>query len=516
MNRMYSLNYCIAGLTLLAFPVSGLAFEKPSNTNEKSLDTIVQKAMKDFEVPGVAVAIVRDNEVVYLKGHGVRELNTQSQVTADSLFAIASCTKAFTATAIGFLIQDGRMSWDDPVRKHLPFFRLVDPLADRDVTIRDLLCHRTGVVRHDILWVVHPWDRLELIRRSGFLKPDRAFRTEWGYNNLQYTAAGAASARAAGMPWEQLVQSRILDPLGMKATNFSIRELERSADYARPHARTTRTSGPIRVISPIMIDPMAPAGAINSCVRDLSAWIRFQLAHGEWHGKSLLKEEILHQTHVPVAVVPVPREMEKVMKGITVQRSYGLGWDISDYRGRRLISHGGSLDGYRSRVALLPEEQIGIAILSNLDATYLPEALLNGLLDQLLQAPHRDWNVSYLELKADQEAERKKREDRLIQERKSNTRPSLPLASYAGTYTESAHGDIQITQDETGLSFRWGKFTLPAEHWHFDTFRLKEPPVLYTEAFGDRLLLFRLDRLGEVEGFGYLGHDFKKVKSMKK
>ncbi len=213
---------------VLAFVLEqmGIRGSQPA-LDEKAVDAIVRKAMKEFEAPGVAVAVVQGDRVVYLKGHGVRELGKESPVTADTLFAIASCTKAFTATAIGFLVQEGKVRWDDPVRKHLPGFRLSDPLADRDVTIRDLLCHRTGVIRHDILWLVHPWDREEMIRRSGSLRPDKPFRSEYGYNNLQYLAAGEASSRAAGMPWEELVRSRILEPLGMKATNFSIRDLDR-------------------------------------------------------------------------------------------------------------------------------------------------------------------------------------------------------------------------------------------------------------------------------------------------
>ncbi len=516
MNPKHCLPAALVWLALVSLCPAARALDKPAGIDEKAIDALVQKAMKAFEAPGVAVVVVRDGQVVYLKGHGVRELGKTTPVTADTLFAIASCTKAFTATAIGMLIQDGKMSWDDPVRKFLPGFRMSDPLAERETTLRDLLSHRTGVIRHDILWVVQPWDRIEFIRHSGFLKPDRPFRSEWGYNNLQYTAAGEASARAAGMPWEQLVRTRILEPLGMRATNFSTRDLDRAADNARPHARIPRDGGTVKVISPLNIDPMAPAGAINSCVRDLSAWLRFQLADGTWEGKPLLKAEILRQTHTPVAVVPLTKEVRKLLKGVSVQQTYGLGWTIEDYRGRHAISHGGSLDGFRSRVLLLPEEKTGIAILSNMGATSLPEALSNSLVDLLLQGPPKDWNAAYLELKADMDAQRKKREDDLLKERKPDTKPSLPLTGYTGTFQDPAHGEIRITEGGGALTVQWGKYTLGADHWHFDTFRLKEPDMLYPEAFGDRLLLFRLDKTGEVEGFNYLGHEFKKVKVAKK
>jgi len=489
---------------------------KPPALDEQAVEAIVKKAMKKFEAPGVAVAIVRGDRVVYLKGHGLRELGKEAPVTPDTLFAIASCSKAFTATAIGFLVQEGKMGWDDPVRKHLPAFRLSDPLADRDVTLRDLLCHRTGVIRHDILWLVQPWGRDEMIRRSGSLKADKPFRSEYGYNNLQFLAAGEAAGRAAGTSWEQLVRSRILDPLGMKATNFSIADLEKAADHARPHARTPRDVGPVRAIAPLPIDNVAPAGAINSNVRDLSAWLRFQLAEGTWEGKPLLKAAILRQTHTPQVVTPIPEELKKVVRGVTVQGSYGLGWHIEDYRGRRSVEHGGSLNGFRSRVLLLPEENIGIAVLTNLGSTALPSALANSLADLILQAPPREWNALYLETTANAKVKQQKTEDKLLAERKPDTKPSLPLPAYAGTYEEPAHGEIRIAEEGGSLTARWGKHTLPADHWHFDTFRLKEPPGQYPTAFGDRLLLFRLCKNGMVDSFSYLGHDFKKVQTGKK
>ncbi len=266
----------------------------------------------------------------------------------------------------------------------------------------------------------------------------------------------------------------------------------------------------------MLIDSMAPAGAINSSVRDLSAWMRFQLAEGTWEGKPLLKASILRETHAPVVVVPMPESSKKVLRGITVHASYGLGWQIADYRGHATISHGGSLDGYRSRVLLLPEQKIGIAVLSNLDSASVPEAICNSIADLVLGSPARDWNAPYLELTADREVKYKEAENKLSKERKPNTKPSQPLTAYAGTYREPAHGQVRITEESGTLTFRWGKYALPVEHWHFDTFRLKEPPVLYLEAFGERLLQFRLDRAGEIEGFTYLGHDFKKVRPAKK
>jgi hypothetical protein len=261
---------------------------------------------------------------------------------------------------------------------------------------------------------------------------------------------------------------------------------------------------------------VGPAGSINSSVRDLSAWMRFQLANGTWEGKRLLKEEIVQTTRTPVAVVPVPEEQQKIHHGITNLHSYGLGWRIEDYRGRQLVEHGGAIDGFRARVLLLPEDKIGIAVLANLDSTWLPHALANSLADLVLQAPPHDWNALLLEVTAESKTKQQKTEDKLRQERKPDTKPSLPLTAYTSTFEDPAHGALRISEEGGSLVCAWGKYTLPADHWHFDTFRLREPAMLYPEAFGDRLLLFRLGKNGEVEGLSYLGHEFKKAKADRK
>jgi len=478
--------------------------------DEKAIDDIVNAARKAFEAPGVAVAVVVGDKVIHAKGYGVRELGKPEPITADTLFAIASCSKAFTATAIGCLVEEGKLGWDDPVSKYLPLFRLRDPLADREATLRDLLSHRTGVVRHDILWVVHDnWTRDEMMRRAGLLKPDRSFRSEWGYNNLQYLMAGEASARAAGTTWEELVRSRLLVPLGMKTTNFSTRDLLSFPDHARPHIRKNRTEGPILPTTPTNIDNVAPAGSINSSVRELSAWMRFQLGGGSFEGKRILKPETLRVTHTPVIPVPAPStHAARLNEGVIVQTTYALGWNVQDYRGQRMLTHSGSLLGYRSRVILLPEWQVGIAVLSNLESASVPEAVGYQIADALLGAEKRDWNSLFLETTSKLNEQTRRDETDLVKKRKKGTKPTLPLADYTGVFEEAAHGPITLLLEEGKLKASWGRYRLPVEHWHHDTFRLGEYPGQYLAAWGDRLLVFRLDRQGAVQGFRYLGHDF--------
>jgi CubicO group peptidase (beta-lactamase class C family) len=480
--------------------------KKPAALDSKAVDAIIKQALADYEAPGVACVIVKDDRVIYLEGHGLRDINGKDPVTPDTLFGIASCSKAFTATAVGMLVSDGKMSWDDPVRRHLPAYRMSDPLADRDVTIRDLLCHRTGVIRHDLLWAVHSWSRDEFIRRSGLIKPDRTFRSGYGYNNFQYLAAGEAASKVAGMSWEQLVQKRIFDPLGMKSANFSTRDMVKAKDFARPHRKI---GDKLQTVAPHNIDHMAPAGSINAGVRDLGQWLRFQLAGGTFEGNRLLKASVLGETHTPQVVVPT-RDSSQLLDGVTTQISYGLGWRIYDYRGRRVVAHGGSLDGYRSETTLLPDQKLGVVVLTNLASTSLPLGVTFNLLDLLLDAPKEDWNRRYLEDEKKRKDTEKKKEDERRASRKPNTRPSLPPAGYVGTYEEPAYGQVRISEKDGVLSFQLGSYTSPLESFHFDTFTLAEVPERYKQMWGDRQVVFRLRSDGTVEGFTFLKQEFRK------
>jgi CubicO group peptidase (beta-lactamase class C family)/Zn-dependent M28 family amino/carboxypeptidase len=472
---------------------------------------IVHEALQRFEAPGAAVGIVRDGAVVHLAGYGRRDREAGTPVTPDTLFAIGSCSKAFTAAAIGALVEEGKMSWEGPVRKHLPGFRLHDPLADRDVTVRDLLSHRTGVVRHDILWLVHPgWGRDELIRRAGLLRQDKPFRSEFGYNNLQYLMAGEAAARAAGTTWEGLVRTRLLAPLGMKTSNLSTTDLVQAPDFARPYERKNG-DGPVEAVPPRNLDNIAPAGAINSSAREMTAWLRLLLDEGAFAGKRLLKPATVRALFKPVAVDQPGPEMEKVFQGVTVQATYALGWRIMDYRGRRMVSHGGAIDGYRALVVLLPEQRIGIVVLCNLGGELLPEAVAYPLADLLLGAQKRDWLGACQALSESAREERRKRERAVVQGRQTGTRPALALDRYAGTFEEPAHGTVTIRHDNGKLSAHWGCHTLPLEHWHHNTWRLGDPGGTKF-AWGDRLLNFRLNNKAEVEAFEFLGYEFRKAK----
>jgi CubicO group peptidase (beta-lactamase class C family) len=491
---------------LVLFPVAAPA-ETPFDP--AAVDAVVRASMKTWQVPGAGLAIVRDGELRYLHGYGVRSLDSPQPVTPDTLFPIASCTKAFTATAIAVLVDEGKMGWDDPVRKHVPFFRLADPLASDGVTIRDLLCHRTGLSRHDWLWVRTPWDRETLLRKIGHVPLARPFRSEYQYQNIMYVAAGYAAGRAAKSSWEDLVRQRLFEPLGMRTANFSTRDLQQSTDFARPHVRDPK--GKVKGVPIENIDAVAPAGGINASARELVAWLHFQLGDGTFGGRRLVAQKNLDETHRPQTVIRL-EGAEKTLHPETLQKSYGLGWVVQDYRGRLMLSHTGGLDGYRCRVALLPREKLGLVLLTNSSAgtsgASMHTAATNALVDLLLGAPRRDWDALYADhARQVEERDRAKDQERRAR-RKPDTKPSHPLADYAGGYEEPAYGRAEISVKNDKLFLKWSGFRVELEHWHFDTFRVKAAD----DDLDGEEVLFRLAGDGSVAGLRFLETEFRRAK----
>jgi CubicO group peptidase (beta-lactamase class C family) len=466
-----------------------------------AIDKLMQNAMKEWQVPGTALAIVRGNEVVYLTGYGVKKIGAAEPVTPDTLFAIGSTTKAFTTTAMAMLVDEGKMKWDDPVRQHVEFFRLADPLANEYVTMRDLVCHRTGLSRHDLLWYGSPWSREEIMRKIGLVKLTQPFRSTYQYQNIMFLTAGHAVGVISRSTWEDFIQQRIFNPLGMTGANFSTKDAERAPDHSTPH---TRKEGKIIAIPWRNIDNIAPAGSINAGVRDLSKWVRFQLGDGTFEGKRLVSAANLAETHTPQMVIRVEADSAKDTE--TTQASYGLGWSLQDYRGHLLVSHGGGIDGYLTNITLVPKAKIGIVILSNLSPSPLPTAVGRGLIDLLLGLPPKDWIAIANEQLKKAEAAQKKREQEREAKRHQNTKPTRELAAYAGAYEEPAYGTATISAEGGALAIQWSNFKSRLEHYHFDTFTAKD------DRLENETVIFTLGADGEVATMRALGVEFKKVK----
>jgi CubicO group peptidase (beta-lactamase class C family) len=462
-------------------------------------------------VPGIAAVVIVDDKPYYAVA-GVRKLGGDSAVTPDTLFPIGSCTKAFTATALGCLVDDGAADWDDLVRKHLPWFRLDDPLADRQVALRDLLCHRTGLGRHDLLWYRAPWSVEESVRRLAFLPRSTSFRSTYEYNNLAYLAAGLAIARAAKKPWHEFVRERLLQPLDMNHVVFTSGEAQRAANHASPHGHDAK--GEVVSIAWYNDDRQIRAsGSMKASVSDLSKWVRFQLGGRPYQGdKPPVSAEALAQTHTPQ--IPVPLSAAEREVGAT-QASYGLGWHITDYRGHAVHEHGGAVDGFRARTILVPRRKLGLVLLTNLEDMGIVNAAGNNLLDYLLGLEKKDWNAFFDGERQKAEAARQKRLSQRPR-RVPDTKPSRDLAAYAGTYSEPAYGKATVRLDGESLVLSWSSFKLPLKPFHYETFMPDLKNERAPAAPLEEPIVFELNADAEVSTLHFLGRTFTREAASKK
>ncbi|HKI34225.1 MAG TPA: serine hydrolase [Gemmataceae bacterium] len=478
-----------------------------------AVDAIVRDGLKSWQVPGAALAIVRGDEVVYLKAYGVREVGTDKAVTPDTLFAIASCSKAFTATAAGLLVDDGKMTWDDPVRKHLDWFHLSDPLADRDASIRDLLCHRTGLARHDFLGSGTDLGRDDIVRRMAHVRPAHPFRSAFEYNNNMYLAAGQAVGAASKGSWDEIVTKRLFEPLGMKGATCSAKEAGKDPEHALPHRR--KKDGTVEVLPwHDYLDRIGPAGSIYASARDMARWLRFQLGDGTFEGQRVLKAETLAETHSPQVVVRLEGPV-KVAYPDTLQLAYGLGWFVHDHRKHLAYSHTGGLEGFRARVVLLPKEKLGLVLLMNSGVgssfASMHYVVSNSLLDLLLGLEKKDWDRHYTAgakgLREAAEAAIRQRD----RARHTDTKPSRDLAAYAGTYEDAAYGEAKVSLREGALWLEWGRSKIKLEHFHYDTFVARQEKPEGRDPLDNQLASFVLRADGEVGTLRLLGEEFRRV-----
>lgn len=497
-----------AAIVVLILWTSVLPAAAPPNT---AIDDILNEARRKWNAPGIAAAVVRDDKIVYLNGVGVRELGGDKAVTADTLFAIGSCTKAFTATALAILVEKGKADWDDPVRKHLPWFRLDDPFADRDVRLCDLLCHRIGLAAHDLLWYGAPWSIEESVRRMAFLERSTSFRSTYEYNNLAYLAAGLAIGEIAKQPWHTFVQEHLFKPLGMTDAVFTSGRAQNAPDHASPHGHDA--AGKVRVIPWYNDDKQIRAsGSIKTSVRDLSQWLRFQLAHGKLDGKQVMPAAALEETHMPR--IPVPLSNGDRAAGAT-QASYALGWHISDYRGHAIHQHSGAVKGFRARIVLVPRKDLGLVVLTNLEDGEIVKAAGNNLLDHLLGLKKKDWNAIFDAERREAKAAKKKRLDKFLGGKVPGTK-AKDLDLYVGTYSEPAYGTVKIMRKGDTLWLKWSSYQFPLSHFHYDTFLTptKDLQLLLAEAdLRAKPVVFEMNEDAEMAVLRFLGRKFTRDKA---
>jgi CubicO group peptidase (beta-lactamase class C family) len=457
----------------------------------QGFDAYVTRSMAAWKIPGLAIAVVRNDSVVLARGYGVKTLGRSDPVKPSTLFAIGSSSKAFTGLAVAMLVDQGKLEWDDRATQHLPGFQMYDPYVTRELTVRDLLTHRSGLVAADLIVYQPRMTRDSILHRVRYVKPTWSFRSRYGYSNLMYLAAGQITARLDGRSWDEVIRDRIFTPLGMTHSNTSVTALEGLPDVATPHAEIDDT---VRTIPYFNLDQIAPAGSINSSVLDMARWVRFQLAGGKVAGKPLLSAAAFEETRTPQTIVPLEGFWKIAMQDAHLL-NYGIGWYLHDYHGREIVQHGGNIDGMSALVALLPEERTGLVVLSNLDGNDLTYALMYRVFDAYLGRPPKDW--SGIMLKAASEAREQARQEEKTREaqRITGTSPALPLEKYAGTYTDTLLADATVRKEGPGLVFQYGRLVADLEHWQYETFRAtwREPRL------GKSYITFTIDAKGKVD-----------------
>ena len=497
------------GQLLLVAVFAQVALAQNGHSSLNGFEDYVRKAMKEWEVPGVAVAIVKGDQIVLAKGYGVRKVGEAAVVDERTLFAIGSSSKAFTAAAIAILVDQGKVKWDDPVTKYLPGFEMYDPYVTRELTVRDLLTHRSGLQRGDFLWYGSEIDRDEILRRARFLKPSWSLRSTFGYQNIMYLAAGQLIAKVSGKTWDEFIQQRIFAPLSMSASSTSISAFKTADNVSSPHAKVDEK---VQVISWRNIDNIAPAGSINSNVLDMAQWVRLQLDQGSIQNNRVFSAAAAKEMHASQTIIRFEPPYAMYYPEAHFL-NYGMGWFLSDYRGRKVVEHGGAIDGMRAQVALIPEEKLGLVILSNLNGSALPVALMYRIFDSFLGAPPRDWSADLLKTTKTLEQQGKAAEKKQESDRTTGTKPSVALDKYAGTYRNDLYGDIKVTNTDAKLNFRFGPaFTSDLEHWHYDTFRAR----FFAAGDAKIFVTFALNTQGKVETLvlgmpGMADYPFKRV-----
>lgn len=454
-----------AVLSILALQARAVGAQEPF----PGLDAYITKAMADWKVPGLAIAIVRNDSVLLAKGYGVRAVGGSDRVDDRTLFEIGSSSKSFTATVIAMLVSDGKMRWDDRLTNYLPSFQLQDPIANAEVTVRDALTHRAGLSRAELSWMYAGIGRDEVLRRVRFLKPAFPFRSRWNYQNVMFLAAGEAAARAASTTWEELVRTRIFEPLGM-TTSLPLAPKNRSgvANLATPHAIRADT---VYTLTPMSMDNIAPAGSIVSNAHDMAQYLRFQLSDGMFGGKRLVASAELRQTHTP--------QMLMVGGGgggggdsLTRFSTYGMGWMVQDYRRNLVWQHGGNTDGMTTAMGMLPDHKLGVVVLSNMYGAQLPDLLMRYVFDrQLGVVPVRDLSAEALARAAMQRRRNDSTERAQAAQRVAGTQPPLPLSAYAGSYADSLYGEATVSESEGKLVMQRGELSAPLEYWNANNFR---------------------------------------------
>ncbi len=473
----------------------------------KGLDATIQKILKDWNVPGCGIGIVEKGKLVYAKGYGYRDLEKKLPVTPNTSFQIASNTKLFTATAIGLLVDEGKLDWDKPIRGYVPQIQFYNEELTANVTIRDMLSHRTGISRHDNIWYKSDFSRQELFDRIKYLEPSIPLRSGYLYNNLMYGAAGSVVEYISKLTWEDFVTNRIFKPLGMSHSMFLTEDMIKQPDFMRPYYEKRDTSLLLPYPYYMQFQGVGPCGSIISSINDLSHWLVAQMNQGKFDGKQILPAGVIRDTMQPASMPgSVPDKYFENLNSI-----YGMGRSSSSYKGHYKTRHGGAIGGIYSEISFMPADSVGVIVFTNgAHVGQLPSIITSVVYDKLLKLGDTPWSERNLkdylkEKETDRQARKKPDTDKV-----PNTKPSHALSDYKGTYQDAAYGVMEITQSNEGLGFYFHNTTMPLHHYHYDRFVSADD-----EVNGKWSLVFTTDAQGSIQNVK-VSLDEKEVVFMRK
>jgi CubicO group peptidase (beta-lactamase class C family) len=471
----------------------------------QEFDAYTEAGMKSWQMPGMAVAVVKEGQVIFKKAYGVRELGTNNLVNTQTQFACASTTKAMVAVCMGILVDEGKVKWDDPVIKYLPGFHVYDPQVTRELKVRDLFTHNTGVGNADFLWTIMNVSSEEVLNKMQLVKPSYSLRSSFIYQNIFYLAAGKVIEKVSGQSWETFIQSRVFKPLGMNNTHSTLKTTP-TANLSKPHFKV---KGVVKVIEATSADQIGPAGSVHSCIDDMATWVKVMLDSSKYSGGRLLKPQTWAEMFRPQTLIPLEQfypTMQIIKPNWT---SYGLGWFQHDYKGKKINYHTGSLDGEIAINAQMPEEKIGIYVFGNFDHAELRHALVYKAFDLFALGGNRDWNTEFLKLYQGIQANADKAEADFVAKRALNTKPSKLLSEYAGKYSNPLYGEAVVEVQGTALQVTLNQvMKAKLNHWHFDTFR----GSYERDWNGNALGMFMLNGEGAVDKLNFEGMEFVKGK----
>ncbi len=482
--------------TFLVFITLFSGFETPGQVTPQQIqnfDAYVENSVADWQTPGLAIVVCKGKDVIFSKGYGVRELGKTDKVNTQTLFACASTTKAMTAAAMCMLVDEGKVRWSDKVVQHLPDFKVADPYLTNELTIRDLFTHNSGMGNADFLWGYTDLNSEQILQRFALMKPVYSLRSSFIYQNIMYLVAGKVIEKVGGISWADFVKKRIFDPLNMQRTFPTLAATQSETNRSRPHERI---QGSITPIEDTKADEIGPAGSVWSCVEDMSKWMLFLLDSARVNSKVLISPTNFAEMFKPQSFV-TPSQFYPTMALTKPQwTTYGLGWFQHDYKGKMLQFHTGSLAGTVAIHGLMPSENIGVYVFGNLDHTEIRHALMYRAFDMLLGEKERDWSSEFKSLYDGIRSQNEAREKLQTSQRILNTRPSLDLAQYTGTYYDPIYGKIEIKLENGQLKAKSSsKVYMTLEHWHYDTFK-----GIYNRAwFSPAFLNFTLNENGKVE-----------------